>query len=396
MKTSERSRIRWSSEVSPPRLSSHQRLIVQLSVQLDGVELADRPEKGRLLMFAQVADSRNLIWQSHAQMDFDKVKEGVRSQYLNVVFSAFVLPGDYRVALGIVDTKTGEHGIHEERLRVAPLKNDPLPDAWSGLPPVEFLIPADAPDSWYLPSESAPLHLPVSARRSVQVDVLVNLTPSERATGSLGAQNNNLRVLLPALKAISQMKIQNGILNVAALDLVHQKVAFHQDRLDGLDWNALKAALSVNSAATIDLKSLEDRKRSAAFFVSEVARRFDATGEPQARVLIVLSSSVEFENGEDLHAIEAEPSTDRRIFYIRYQALVHRDRPEARIVPMGGHHGMGGGAGDWRRPGTNREVVQADQLEHTLKPLNPQLFDIAEPKDFRKALAAIVAEISRM
>jgi hypothetical protein len=38
--------------------------------------------------------------------------------------------------------------------------------------------------------------------------------------------------------------------------------------------------------------------------------------------------------------------------------------------------------------------VQLDQLESTLKPLAPRLFDVDTPEQFRKALATVLAEIS--
>ena len=229
LKNGEHSAIRWTPQISPARLSSHQRLIVQMGIQLDGEELYNRPGKSRVVMLLQLTDAQGGVWQNHGTIDLDKVKEGVRSEYLDYIFSAFVLPGEYRVALAVVDTVTGEHAVREERLHVAPIKNDVLPDAWRGLPPVEFLSPADPPDTWYLPSVGEPLHLPVNTRRPVRIDMLVNLTPSERATGSVGAQSGNLRVLLPALKTFSQLDLHTGTLNVALLDLMHQKVAFHQD-----------------------------------------------------------------------------------------------------------------------------------------------------------------------
>ena len=41
-------------------------------------------------------------------------------------------------------------------------------------------------------------------------------------------------------------------------------------------------------------------------------------------------------------------------------------------------------------------LALVDQLAPTLKPLNPRLFDITSPEQFRKALATVVAEISTL
>jgi hypothetical protein len=40
--------------------------------------------------------------------------------------------------------------------------------------------------------------------------------------------------------------------------------------------------------------------------------------------------------------------------------------------------------------------MEIDQLEPTLKPLAPRVFDVETPEEFRKALATIVAEIAKM
>ena len=40
--------------------------------------------------------------------------------------------------------------------------------------------------------------------------------------------------------------------------------------------------------------------------------------------------------------------------------------------------------------------VMTDSLERTVKPLDPRLFDVKDPLEFRKALASILIEISRL
>jgi hypothetical protein len=390
----ERSALRWSEHIAPARLGSQQRLLLQMTIQLDGQEIADRPGKGRLLMLVQITDPQGGVWQDHGAPDFRKVEEGVRSQYLTWTWSAFVLPGDYRVALAVVDTQNHDHGAREERVHVEALRNDPLPDAWRGLPAVELLAPDQPPAFWYQPDIRDRLHLPLATRRPVLVDVLVNLTPSERASGSPGAQNNNLRVLLPALKVLSQMDPPSGSMNVSLLDLTRQKVTLQHD-LHSLDWPMLRDALGAQETGTIDVGSLEERSRSAAFFISEVRRRI-AAHEGEAHALVILSSAVEFEKGEDLKPIDAAPSSDLRVFYFRYPAFQERPARSERVMHGYGRHGGGGMPGEWRRPGYQGRELQIDQLEPTLKPLAPRLHDIESPEQFRKALAGMMDEISRM
>ena len=393
LRGSERSALRWSEHIEPARLGSQQRLLLQMTIQLDGEEIADRPGKGRLLLLIQITDPHGGIWQDHGAPEFKKVEEGVRSQYLDYTWSVFVLPGDYRVALAVVDTQTHDHGVREERVHVAATRNDPLPDAWRSLPAVEFLAPDEPPAFWYQPDIRGRLHLPLETRRPVRVDVLVNLTPSERASGSPGAQNNNLRVLLPALKVLSQMDLRNGSMNVSLLDLTRRKVTLKRE-LQGLDWPTLLNALGTQETGTIDVASLGERSRSAGFFVSEVRRRI-AANEGEAHALVILSSAVEFEKGEDLKPIDAAPSPDLRVFYFRFPALQERPRRSEGVMRGYGRHG-GGMPGGWRRPGYQGQELQIDQLAPVLKPLAPRLHDIESPDQFRKALAAMMDEISRM
>ena len=62
------------------------------------------------------------------------------------------------------------------------------------------------------------------------------------------------------------------------------------------------------------------------------------------------------------------------------------------------HRGLGGFPGRPRTPLGERIALRRimDQLEPFLKPLDPRLFDVLSAEQFRKALAAIMSEISAM
>jgi hypothetical protein len=384
----EQTGMRWTARVSRPRLSTHQRLSAELEVSLDGVELAKRRGKGQLFVLAQLNDAKGQAFQDHGTIELDKIEEGVSKQDVTCTLTAFILPGDYGVSLALFFTSTGEHSVKREKLHVPPLKNDPLPEAWRDLPAVEFIEDGEPPDSWYLPSVTGRLHLPLEARRPARIDVIVNLTPSEKASGSERIQGRNLGALLPALKAIAAVDRRNASLNVALLDLSRQRVLFHQDDVSALDWSGMRDALTGQDPGKIDLKSLENRGHDAAFFVTEVRRRLGAGPEEQARALVVLSSPVAFERGEDLEPIRLTSAPDCRVFYFRC-------RPQTILQPPQEEPARG------RRPGFVRPIrfgpgPQIDQLEPTLKPLAPRLFDIETPEQFRKALAAVLSEISSM
>jgi hypothetical protein len=393
--------IKWALHVFPPRLSSHQRLLAQLDVLVDGREFAKRLAEGReMVVFVEVDDAAGRPYQNHVALDLKKMKDTIRSQDVSCAMSFFVLPGEYNLRLAVYATATGEHSVKEEKLHVAALKNDPLPEMWRDLPSVEFIDPSEPPESWYLPSVTGRFHLPVTAKKPIRVEVLVNMTPSERLSGSGRAQNRNLGALIPALKAISQVDVRNGSMNIELIDLSRQRVAFHQEDMRTLDWEALKKGLTEAKPGVIDIKSLEHRKENAEFFVSEVGRAVERSASAPGRVLIVLSDPVEFEGGQVLQPIAMTPPAGCRVYYIRYRVLPRRvvvpgesDAITGRQPPMMGGGGRGP-RGDL--PGGPGRYVIIDQLEATVKPLAPRLFDVNTAEEFRKALATILIDIERM
>jgi hypothetical protein len=373
--------IHWALRISEPALSAHQRLGVILNAQVDGAELARRRGGGKLLVLAQITDQQNRTWQNHVETDLEHVEEGIKSNNVVAAQSFFVLPGVYRVAVAIFDTASGEHNVIQRTLHVAPLKNDPLPNLWRDLPPVEFLTPEAVPDRWFLPSVEGRLHLPVETLHPVEVSLLVNLTPAERLAASSRTQNRNLGILLPAAKVLSQVEWRNAKFSIELLDLARSRVAFRQDDMRLLHWADARSALTEVNPGVIDIKSLANRKFSADFFLSQIAREVQAptaSGRP-ARVVIVLSAVVFFEPGVEMHSIDIARRPDVTVFYIRYQPLIPLrliNNPENR--PRGS------------------SATLDDQLEPLLKPLAPQLFDVTTAREFRRSLAAILTQIAKL
>jgi hypothetical protein len=386
------SHIHWTVRLSEPELSIHQRFITEVSVQVDGAELARRRGQGQFLVLVQVNDEKGRVWQNHQELDLEHMEEGIKTN--NAVFSQlfFVLPGDYRVSIVTFANATGDHSATQRKLHVSPLKNDPLPGAWRDLPAVEFLPPAMLPDSWYLPTVEGKLRLAVETHEPVHVDLVVNLTPSEQLTGSTRAQNRNLGVLLPVTKVLSQVDWGSSMFSLALLDLLRHRVTYEQENSGGLDWYKASGSLSEVNPGIIDVKSLEQRQFSAQFFLDEIRRRIGAAqgsapGRP--RVMIVLSSLVRFASGQELHPIALDGPSDARVYYIRYRPAPQMTvgRPADTVQRRG------------RLPGGDLRtdfVAQFDQLEPLLKPLEPRLFDVATPEQFRKALAVILGEIAKL
>ena len=375
-------RIHWATHVQPVELSNFQRLRARVDIQVDGEEVAKRRGRGALVMLVQFNDSEGRVYQTHKALDLQDMKDAAGK--MNFIYSqdAFVLPGDYRISLGIFDTENGEHSVAQRMLHVAPLKNDPLPAAWRDLPPVELLL--EAPDEGLLPSLTGRLNLPLETRRPVRVELLVN------ASGQ--ATKSNWGELIPALSVLADMKMRNSALNVVLLDLARQRVVFEQDLARTLDWRKLEAGFKEADPKVIDVHSLEKRGRSAQFFVKQVGQRIADSGEA-VRVLIVLTGPMAFDSGENLHAIELGAKPAGKMFYIRY----HSPPPKPEFRPTFEEPRYGRRSVPPAFPRTT--MVQAepiDSLERTVKPLDPRVFDVYTPDQFRKALGALIEEISRL
>jgi hypothetical protein len=388
-------RINWSARIFPPRLSDHQRLWTGIQLQVDGAELARRRGQGQLLMFVQVKDAAGRRFQTHESVDLEKLEEGIKSSDIIYSQRVFVMPGDYRVALALYDTATQEYSIKEEKLHVAALDKDPLPGLWRDLPLVEIVPFAEPPDSWFLPTIRGRLRASLDTQRALSIEVIVNVTPTERFLGSRQIQDRSLGVLISTLKVISEIESRNASVNVELVDLSRQRVIYHQESVRNLDWEGMKASLAAQQPATIDVQSLENRSQNASFFVKEVERKL--AGEDRTpRILIILSRPVSFEAGEDLRPIVATAYLGCKVFYLRYH-YQWAEQP----TPLSGYSAERSGPrrGGVMLPGGPARLMKAafaDQLAPLFKPLAPRLFDIETPEQFRKVFATLLAEMASM
>lgn len=379
----------WSARVIGATLSNHQRLRARVEVTIDGADLVSRREHGYFVMMVQIQDSDNRIYQNHRSLNLQRiVKEAAKA---DVVYTqdVFVRPGDFRVAIAIFDSQTTEHGATQKTLHVNPLKNDPLPDAWLDLPVVEFVPGMDLPDSLYLPYSRSRLRLPVASRRPIHVELIVNVSPTRTQDGlhSGPANNRYWYELLPALKVMSQMNVQNGGLRTSLIDLTRREVVFDQARPGNLGWMRLRQGLAAADPNKIDVRSLEHREQNAQFFVEQIRERIlapTATGGDLAagrpRVGIVLSGPMGFESGEDTRPIPVEGSPECKMFYFRLHMVPPPQLPLLRA----------------RRNLPPRFQEPLDSLVNLIKPLRPRLFDIYNPDQFRKALNTMLEEIARL
>jgi hypothetical protein len=370
----------WTAGVPRVELSFHQRLLARIEIHVDGRDLQNRRADGQLVFLFQITDHDGIRYQNHGVVELSKLDENVKAATIGYSQRAFFRPGDYRLAVAILDTGTGEHGTREAQFRAPPAPREFLASAWRGLPTVEFLGKEDPPDDWFLPEVQGRIQWAAGVQTAARLNVILNITPH-------GTHSGDMAALLPTLKAITETGSSAITERVELLDLSRRRAAFDSTGTNPIDWPPLKDALGDSNTASIDVHSLSQRHEDARFFVGQIRAVLRASQAPC--VLVVLTAPVSFESGEDLSPISTEALPACRVVYIRYRAQVIRDRPPD---PAFGGHGRGGsrmgGPMSHARP-----VEEIDQLENTLKPLNPKVFDVDNPEEITKALMEIEKDL---
>jgi hypothetical protein len=388
---------RWTTQISKPALNQHQRLMVNIKIQVDGAELIKREGQGKVLLLVQLRDQGGRLYQVHNELSLENVSPDANRTLAEYFQNAFVTPGDYQISLGLFVPKTGEHAIARRPLHVDPLPHDPLGDAWRDLPSVEFIPEDTPPDSWYLPTVEGRMNLHVETERPVNIDLLVNGSSTEELpqTHLRRAARIGVGTVMPTAKVLSQIKLSNGSSRIALLDLERRRVAFEQTLTDKLNWRELKPALTEAEPNKIDVAALENRQYNAQFFLSEIQRRFvDSIDTKQ--VLIILSGPMAFDKA-DITPIQELDKSGGKVFYIRFHPMIARSQSTP-FVFGGADEGRGrGGSGRTGRGGRmNPGLPPSDELFNLTKPLHPRLFDVTTPEEVRKAIATILSEISRL
>jgi len=377
---------RWTVATPRAELTFHQRLMAPLAAKVDGRDLESRRDDGELVFFFQITGPDGARYQDHSSVELKKLDPNIKAADLECIQRAFLLPGDYRLAVGVLDTRTREHGATQVQFRVPAQHNLPA-DAWQGLAAVEFIGKEEPPDSWFLPAIHGHLQWAASIHSPARINVILNVAPSLPAPGSHRTYSGELAALLPTLKVLTETGSSTLSEHVELLDLARRHAAFQQDQVHELDWPRLKASLGESNTASIDVHSLQERHHDAQFFVSQVRSVLRAS--EGACVLVVLATPVAFESGEDLEPISREALPACSVFYVRYHEPPQRT---ARAYDPRMERGRAGrwGNGPLRNP---LRLEVADQLEGTLKPLGPKVFDVETPDEVAKALSEIVKSL---
>ena len=115
--------------------------------------------------------------------------------------------------------------------------------------------------------------------------------------------------------------------------------------------------------------------------------------EKPFRVLLVLSGPTAFNSGENMRPIEPGGDPNTKVYFFRYHVP-----PERLTVPPLfdglGTRGRRGFPGAAASPAMPAEPI--DSLASLLKPLQPRLFDVYSPEQFRKILSGLLDEMGRL
>src|SRR5258708_1387769 len=180
----------WQVRVSKG-FSLHQRLVASIKVQIPGTELLKRSHDEHITLLVEVRNSEGTPFRNYGLLELDNLKPETKNSDVEFSWQASAVPGQYEVAVALWDKKSGEHNFLRLPFHIDTLKNDPLPEMWQGLDAVEFWsAKRDGPEFPLHSDIDGRLHLPLTTRRPVQLDVLVDLTPSaERVHGDSGVDN---------------------------------------------------------------------------------------------------------------------------------------------------------------------------------------------------------------
>jgi hypothetical protein len=400
-----RQEVPWKVHMSADRLSSHQRLIASIQVEVPGPELLKRSHDEHITLLVEVRNGQGVSSRNFGLLELDNLKPEMKRSDIEFSWLAFAVPGQYEVLVALWDKKSGEHNFMRGLFHVNAYKNDPLPEMWRGLDLFEFWsTKRDGPEYMFHSDIEGRPNLPLATRRPIQIEVLLDLTPSaEIFRGNYVYYNQYLGAALPLFKLFNQIEIRNGSRNAAALDLVQRHVVFEQDNGKDLDWTILRKALSPdNGPGMVSVKDLQNRKQSPVYLREEIVRRLKASldqpashGERPLHVFVVIGSPMDFYVFPPLPAIETGNEQDCVIYYIQFGIFEH-EQPRTHDQMRYSNRGLNRDRNNDRDADNferGRFNGNSGNVEKMLKPLKTHSFAVRSPEDVRRALAKILEEV---
>jgi hypothetical protein len=208
---------------------------------------------------------------------------------------------------------------------------------------------------------------------------------------------------LPAFKLLNQINLKNGSRRAAILDLVQRHIVFEQDDGKDLDWAVLRKTLSPDSGpGTVSVKNLKNRQQNPVYLREEIVRRLKVgpehatkLGERPVRVFILLGGPMEFYVFPKLPEIETGEEKDCVIYYIQFDIFEH-EQPRTHDPMRYSNRGVNRDRNGDRDADNFERGRHAGNVEKMLKPLKVHSFEVRSPDEVRRALAKVMAELSRL
>ena len=360
----EQAEIPWDLRLSDPHLRIDQRLEVSYLIRLNAKDL-NRTGKAHELFFVSRISSPDGEWLDQPNIARYVVEQelpkGVQTQFFMRVC---VQPGDYVLWLVLYDRQTGKHNVARRRIRVPEFRGDPLPDIYRHMPLVEFpqIDESEQNGPGFLTSR---LYLPVHNKHALEVELISTLSPPEQWTGRTRVLRSHNDNTIGAIIALSQLELAGGTLSITGLDLVRHQVIFEEPSIHGPNWQSLMEALKKAQSPELSAQALQGSKNNGAFFREFLSQRINSEGFDGSpiRVLIIVTSSQLFQRGSDLTPLQVEGDCRCRVYHLRFRLNM-------------------------------ADVF--DEIEKIVKPLHPRTFNLITPRDLRKAIAEIVADLEKL
>jgi len=371
----------WKITVSPPRLDFDQRINLYIGVEILGKELARLGEAHEFFVIARLSDEHGHTieqnWLAN-KMETNLPKNSSISYRL----SFFVVPGEYVLAVVLYDRVTNRYCVHKEGLHVAPIKNDPLPHAFSSLPRAQKIPPASGIDALRNAKLQSRLALPVRSRRPVHFEVLLVLGPWEQGSLKTSSPFTKFGFAVTVLHILSQLRPPDYSYHLTVVDAIRRQVLFEQKAGKELDWNGFQNSIAAINPDLISAQALEGQNQGDMFLRDILLERLREQparpGSDPLKVFLLLGSPLSFPKNMEHEPIPQKAIDDLLFFQIRFAGY---------SFFRGVRRGLRGAVG----PPVAFNSSLGEDLERTLQPAHPMQFGIIEPRDLREAIARIIA-----
>ena len=389
----DRREIKWELTLSPPRLTYDLRHLMLLGVEVAESALLKLGATPDLHLLIKAGDGTHWYGpENYTHFPVPKLGEKVAIQFLSALY---LRAGRHEIGIVLYDSANQKLSVTRRWVTVAAVKHDPLPQLDGDLPAVEFATVSgdDAPAAgkpWHsrekpkgprvsssgldlsaasntsmLPATPETRTLRLRSSAALQVDVLVDFTPTSQFQSSSLAYSLSESAMWGMLRILALVKPAGGCVLLTGIDVLGQRVLFERVNAAAVDWQRLAELVAKLDAHTVDVRTLEAHKRMSEFFRNQMSRLMETDdagctrsvkGAPLQHIYIIAADGVAFPSGTPRTAINTTSERSSKFYYLR------RGNP-------------------W------------DEMGSIVKPLHPRRLSADTPMKFRESLAKLIADL---